>query len=85
MSAGRVGLWRRRFAAQGLSGLRDHARSGKPPTYPRDLRQQILRQLEQSPPTGLASWDGGSLAQALGVSDHRVWRMLRKEGIQLRR
>lgn len=28
-----VGIWRNRFATQGLSGLRDQARSGKPATY----------------------------------------------------
>ena len=38
-----------------------------------------------APPTGMASWDGGSLARALRVSEHAVWRALRKEGIQLRR
>jgi transposase len=37
------------------------------------------------PPAGMASWDGGSLATALGVSDDAVWRVLRKEGIQLQR
>ena len=33
----------------------------------------------------MASWDGGALALALGVSDHAVWRVLRKQGIQLQR
>lgn len=83
---GTVSLWRGRFAAQGLSGLRDRKRSGKPPKYPAsDLRQRILNQLEKPPPAGLATWDGGTLAQALDVSDDAIWRVLRKEGIQLRR
>lgn len=30
-----VGLWRRRFAAQGLAGLYDKPRSGKPAKYQR--------------------------------------------------
>ena len=56
---GTVSLWRGRFAAQGLSGLRDRKRSGKPPKYPAsDLRQRILNQLEKTPPAGLATWDG---------------------------
>jgi len=42
-------------------------------------------QLEQPPPTDQALWDGASLAQTLGVSDDIVWRLLRKEGIQLQR
>ncbi len=82
---GTVGTWRKRFATEGLPGLSDRARPGKPPTHPADLKQRILRQLEQPAPPGLSSWDGGSLAHALGVSDDAVWRVLRKEGIQLRR
>ena len=80
-----VGTWRKRFAQRGLAGLKDRPRSGKPPTLPPDLRQRLLRQLEAPPPKGFSSWDGGSLAAALGVSDDAVWRILRKDGIQLRR
>lgn len=82
---GTVGRWRARFAGHGLAGLTDRARSGKPPTGPADLRPRLLRQLDEPPPAGFASWDGGMLAHALGVSDDAVWRVLRKEGIQLRR
>lgn len=81
-----VGMWRRRFAVNGLSGLYDKPRSGKPAKYPvAELRQRILSKLEESPPAGLAAWDGGTLAKALAVSDDAVWRVLRKNGIQLRR
>jgi transposase len=80
-----VGLWRQRFAARGIAGLHDQPRPGKKPKYGEDLRLRILRQLELPAPAGLAGWDGGMLASALGVSDAAVWRVLRKEGIQLRR
>ena len=80
-----VGQWRQRFALDGLAGLRDRLRPGKPARYGVELRDRILKQLEASPPAGMASWDGGSLALALGVSDHAVWRVLRKQGIQLQR
>ena len=80
-----VGVWRKRFSEQGISGLRDQPGSGKPATYGPELKSRILSQLEQSPPDGLARWDGGTLAQLLGVSDDIVWRVLRKEGIQLAR
>jgi transposase len=83
---GTVAIWRKRFAAEGLNGLSDRHRSGKPPKYPPfELRSRLLKQIEQSPPAGLAAWDGGSLAEALNVSDDTVWRLLRKEGIQLQR
>jgi len=80
-----VGQWRQRFAARGLAGLQDAPRSGKPAKHGVELRDRILAQLEQAPPEGMASWDGGSLAAALGVSDDAVWRVLRKQGIQLQR
>jgi transposase len=39
----------------------------------------------EKPPKGQASWDGASLAHKLNISDDIVWRILRKEGIQLQR
>ncbi len=41
--------------------------------------------LEQTPPAGLAHWDGRTLAEELGASVHAVWRTLRREGIYLQR
>ena len=67
------------------AGLRDRARPGKTVKYGADLRLRVLRQLELPPPKGLASWDRASLAAALGASDDAVWRLLRREGVQLRR
>jgi transposase len=80
-----VGLWRTRFVAKGIAGLRDQPRPGKKPKYGAAVRRRILRQLELPPPPGLAGWDGGTLAAALGISNAAVWRVLRKEAIQLRR
>src|ERR1700756_3436951 len=37
-----VGLWRKRFAAGGIAGLRDQARPGKKPKYRAHPRQRIL-------------------------------------------
>src|ERR1700751_4593897 len=61
-----VGLWRKRFAARGIAGLRDQLRPGKKPRYGAELRLRILRQLELPAPSGLAGWDGGTLAGVLG-------------------
>lgn len=77
--------WRKRFDEQGIEGLRDRPRSGKPRTYDESLRDRVLQTLEKSPPKGQARWDGAALAACLGVSDDAVWRILRKEGIFLSR
>jgi transposase len=76
-----VATWRKRFVERGLRGLHNRARSGKPPVHvPDQLRARVLSQLEKPVPRGLSGWDGVSLAQALGVSDDAVWRILKKEG-----
>jgi transposase len=77
--------WRNRFAAQGINGLYDSPRSGKPPKYDKDFRNRILQTLELPPPKGQACWDGPAIARHLQVSDDAVWRVFRKEGICLAR
>lgn len=50
--------WRRRFDRDGIVGLVDRPRSGKPRQYSKEFRNQILATLELPPPRGQASWDG---------------------------
>ena len=80
-----VSLWRGRFVANGVQGLRDRARSGAPRKHGPELRERILAQLELTPPEGFGHWDGALLARTLGVAAWRVWEILRIEGICLRR
>jgi transposase len=82
----RVSKWRQRFAHHGLPGLDDSARPGKPHQYDASTEKRVLRQLDQPPPEGYASWNGTLLAQALvDVSDDQVWRILRQHNISLQR
>jgi transposase len=76
---------RTRFETKGLDALYDSPRSGRPPTYDAKFRRRVLATLEEDPPKGYAQWDGPLLARHLGVSQHAVWRLLRKEGISLAR
>jgi transposase len=80
-----VSKWRIRFARQGLKGLADAPRSGKPPTYGAALRTKLLALLETPPPRGQASWDGLTLAKAVGAKKSTVYALLQKDGIQLQR
>lgn len=77
--------WRNRFALSGIKGLHDQPRSGKPPKYGKNFRNDVLKTLEQPPPDGQSCWDGAALAKHLKSSDDAVWRVLRKEGICLAR
>jgi transposase len=81
-----VSKWRGRFAREGLSGLPDAARSGKPRQYPDDHERRILAALDETPPAGYGRWDGSLLARHLGdISKHQIWRVLRRHEIVLTR
>ena len=59
---------------------------GKPARYDETTRKRILAMLDRAPPEGHATWTGELLAEALGdVSKHQVWRVLKRQGISLRR
>ncbi|MBU2513790.1 IS630 family transposase [bacterium] len=76
---------RKRFISNGIKGLYDQPRSGKPKTYDKDFRNKVLKLLESEPPGGHSAWDGPLIAAQLKTSTHAVWRLLKKEGIQLSR
>lgn len=78
-------LWRDRYIANGFAALKDSHRSGRKVTYGEETRNAILKKLEEIPPNGLARWDGPALSDALNISVDAIWRILRKEGIQLSR
>ena len=80
-----VSKWRIRFAQQGIAGLADAPRSGKPKTYGPDLRTKLLAVIETPPPKGQARWDGQALAKAVGAKKSTVYALLQKEGIHLQR
>jgi transposase len=71
--------WRRRYAREGLAGLRDRRRPGRPQTIRRDRRAEILATTLTPPPQrlGITHWSSRLLAGELGVSHNtvvRVWR-----------
>ena len=80
-----VRKWRQRFSQQGMKGLRDRPRPGKPAKYDSAFRDRVLALLEQPPPPGMSHWDGPAVAKKLASSVHAVWRVLRREGIYLQR
>ena len=82
----RVSKWRTRFSAEGVDGLWDDFRPGRPVVH--DVEQnekRILEKLDQTPPSGFAKWNGPLLARALSLNVHQVWQLLRRRGISLQR
>lgn len=81
-----VSKWRVRFEREGIEGLHDDFRPGRPAAEdPQRLRDRILVKLDEKPPEGYSKWNGRLLAEALGISADRVWSELRRLGINLQR
>lgn len=71
---GTVGKWRRRFAAQGLAGLSDAARSGCPSRLPPEKVARVLTGVTQ-PPQGRTRWSVRTMARHAGLSKTRVQQL----------
>jgi len=85
--AARVSKWLRRFARDRIAALNDNPRSGtKRRKYTSATEERILKALDEPPPAGYSRWNGRLLAQHLGeVSQHQVWRVMRKHDLHLER
>lgn len=77
LSNASVGKWRRRYIAEGISGLTDAPRSGPPRTILDEKVAEILRlTLEKKPPKG-THWSTRTMAARVGISNERIsviWR-----------
>lgn len=68
---------RRRFAEEGLAGLLDRPRSGRPPLLTEAKGPRIVALTLRAPPKGLTHWSTREIADRVGVSHgtvHRVWK-----------
>ena len=81
-----VATWRRRFVEQGLRGLEEKPRSGRPKTFGADVRQAIARLVASAGPGG-RTWTLRSLADAVvaqvgvSISRSQVRRILIELGL----
>ena len=68
---------RRRFAEDGLAGLQDRPRSGRPTTISARKRAQVVAMTLKRPAAGHTHWTTRDLASRTGVSHttvHRLWQ-----------
>ena len=72
-----VSRLRRRFAEEGLAGLQDKPRSGRPPAITARKRAQVVAKTLKPPGEGLTHWSSRELAAEVGLSHstvHRIWQ-----------
>jgi transposase len=75
-----VATWRRRFAAEGLAGLEDRRRPGRPRIYDHDDRLKIVATVTTQRPEVDSHWSARLVAERLadevGISASQVGRIL---------
>ena len=76
-----VGKWRRSFASNGLEGLRDAPRSGRPLKHDADTRHKVHTRVCQQP-QDQSRWTVRTLAAELGLPSSTVHAMLRAAKLQ---
>jgi transposase len=81
-SLGAVRKWRGRFARNGMAGLRDAARSGRPRLYRDLVRVAVVAAATSVPPDGAATWSHHAIAERVAstvfaaISPSQVGRIL---------
>ncbi len=78
-----VGLWRRRFAEAGVSGIeKDATRPGRPRSDRGGLERKIVELTTQSKPKNATEWSTRSLAAELKIPPVTVQRVWKAHGLQ---
>jgi transposase len=80
ISVDTVRTWRRRFVREGMPGLSDRPRSGRPPVYDLNAQLLIVATVTETPPEADSQWTHRGLAEylrePLGISASQIGRIL---------
>ena len=77
MSEWTVSKWRGRYLAQGIQGLHDELRPGRPRSISDERVAALVRQTLQTVPKSATHWSTRNIAEATSISKstvHRIWR-----------
>ncbi|MCB9871200.1 MAG: IS630 family transposase [Planctomycetes bacterium] len=77
-----VGMWRRRFLADGLEGLFDAPRLGAPRSIDDELVTATIRKTLEEKPKNATHWSRDSVAKAMSISASSVGRIWRAFGLK---
>lgn len=77
-----VGKWRRRYLEQGIAGLVDSPRPGRPRRVADETVAELVRTTLEDKPKGATHWSSRGLAKKLGLSQSFVSRTWRTFGLK---
>ena len=77
-----VGKWRRRYLQQGLQGLHDQLRPGRPRAHEDERVAEVINTALQSQPPNATHWSVRAMAEHTGISKSTVQRWFDLFGVQ---
>lgn len=77
-----IAKWKRRYLEDGIGGLRDVARPGRPRRYDEAVRKRIVQKACEKPSGGYTSWSQRRIAEETGVCQATVCRVLKEEKLR---
>ena len=76
-----VGQWRKRYETEGLQGLEDKERPGRPTLIGPAIKQQVVNKVCASPPKHLSRWSVRTLAKAVKLAPSVVHLILQEHDL----
>jgi transposase len=76
-----VGQWRRRYQSQGLAGLEDRSRPGRPTTITAAQKREIVARVCSAPPAHLSRWSVRTLAREMGYAPSVIHLILQQHDL----
>ncbi|MGH8131452.1 MAG: IS630 family transposase, partial [Steroidobacteraceae bacterium] len=77
-----VGKWRQRYLAEGLQGLHDELRPGRPRSLEDERVTEVINTALQGPPPHATQWSVRTMAEQTGISKSTVQRWFELFGVQ---
>ena len=77
-----VGKWRKRYREQGIPGLHDELRPGRPRTHEDERVAEVINTALRTEPPDASHWSVRSMAEHTGVSKSTVHRWFDLFGVQ---
>ena len=82
MSRPVVNKWRQRFRVDGIDGLQDSARSGKPNVITAQQKATVIQKACEKPTGGYTNWSQKRIAEQVGISQSKVHQILKQADLK---
>ena len=77
-----INKWRQRFRQNGILGLKDASRSGKPKTITPEQKAMVIEKACTKPEDGYTNWSQGRNDKEVGISQFKVFQILKQADVK---